>query len=289
MWPLRSLLFVPALRPDRIPKALSAGADGVIIDLEDSVPAPEKDRARKTAAEALAGLEGDPRVFVRINGTASPWWEEDIQAVSGPFLAGLLLPKAEGKDSVHLVDRRLKEVEAAQGIVIGSIRLIPVVESSLGVLRAFEVASASPRNLALAFGAEDLARDLRVERTKAGGEVAVPRAMVPLAARGAGLEPLDMVYTDLEDEAGLIREAKEARGLGYGGKLLIHPRQVEPVNRVFSPTPEEVEEARALILAFEASGEGVIRLKGKMVDLPAVDRARQVLRLSEAIAQRGRK
>lgn len=289
MWPLRTLLFVPAVRPDRIPKALASGADGVIIDLEDSVPAPEKDRARKAAAEALGGLKGGPWVFVRINGTASPWWEEDIQAVTGPTLSGLLLPKVEGQDAVHRVDRRLWEVEISRGLDPGSIRLIPVLESALGVLRAFEVASASPRNLALAFGAEDLARDLRVERTQGGGEVALPRAMVALAARAAGLEPLDMVYTDLEDEAGLVREAKEAKGLGYAGKILIHPRQVPAVNQVFSPTPEEVEESRSLILAFEASGGGAIRLKGKMVDLPAVERAREILRLSEAIAQRERR
>jgi citrate lyase subunit beta/citryl-CoA lyase len=113
--------------------------------------------------------------------------------------------------------------------------------------------------------------------------------MVALAARAAGLEALDMVYTDLEDEAGLIREAKEGRGLGYGGKILIHPRQAPPVNRVFSPTAEEIEEARSLVAAFEAQGGGAIRLKGKMVDLPAVERARHVLRLSEAIAQRERR
>ena len=285
---LRSLLFVPATTPERIPKALGSGADAVIVDLEDAVPADRKAEARDVLARFLKESAEPPRppLFVRVNAPGTSWLEEDVEAVVLPGLAGIVLPKAEDPGEVRALDA--SSFSLAEKRKCEPPGLIPVVESALGLVRAFDIASASSRSLALALGGEDFARDLGAVRTPGGEELSLARMQVVVAARAAGVLPLDTVYTHFRDEAGLARDAEWARRVGFAGKLLIHPRQVETVNRAFSPRPEDVGEARAVVSAFDAAqekGEAVASLDGKMLDPAVVGQARRVVELAEEIAR----
>lgn len=285
---LRTLLFVPATAPERFPKALGFGADAVIIDLEDAVPPDRKSEARRAAAEFLVGRPegGHPPVFVRINGAGTPWMNDDLEAVSRSGLAGILLPKTEKPGDVSALAERCVVLAGKGGFSPPA--LVPIVETARGVLDAFPIVSSAPSCTGLALGGEDFACDVSAIRTPEGYELSLARMQVVLAARAVGALPIDTVYTDFKDEAGLIRDAEWARQLGFAGKLVIHPRQVEPVNRVFSPSPKEAEQAGAVVSAFETAqgrGEAVVSLEGKMLDPAVVERARRVVRLAEAIAR----
>ncbi len=285
---LRTLLFVPATTPERFPKALGSGADAVIIDLEDAVPPGRKSEARRAAVGFLVGRPegGHPPVFVRINGAGTPWMNDDLEAVSRFGLAGIFLPKAEKPEDVSALGERCVALAGKGGFSPPA--LVPIVETARGVLDAFPIVSGVPSCAGLALGGEDFACDVSALRTPEGHELSLARMQVVLAARAVGALPIDTVYTDFRDEAGLMRDAEWARQLGFAGKLVIHPRQVGPVNRVFSPSPEEAEQAGAVVSAFETAqgrGEAVASLEGKMLDPAVVDRARRVVRLAKAVSR----
>lgn len=280
---LRTLLYVPGNRPNMLAKAPTLGADALILDLEDSVPVPEKETARALVAEMLPQIVGEGRtVFVRVNPPSSPFCPEDIAAVVQPGLAGLCLPKVQDVDSLRAVIAWLAEAERAQGLL--PLSILATVETALGILNAYAIASADPRVVGLIFGGEDLALDAQLVRTEEATELLVARQMVALAARAAGIQPVDMVYPRLDDEAGLVKNTLAGRQMGYRAKQVIHPRQVPVVNRLLSPSDEEVAEARRILAAFaeaEREGRGAIALDGKMVDRPIVERARRLLELLE--------
>ena len=282
----RTMLFLPGNNPNMIINGGYLGADSVILDLEDAVSPDEKDAARKLVRNALGQLSfNDREIIVRINALDTPYWERDLEEIV-PLQPDVLMPtKVSGAGYIHTLEEKIASVERAHGIPEGQIKLMPLLETTLGIENAFAIASASPRMAALYLGAEDLSADLRCPRTKAGGEIAYARGRLVCAARAAGIEAYDTPFTDVEDLEGLEEDARLARGLGFTGKAVISPRHVEIVNRVFTPSRKEVAHAREVFQAIEEAkrlGKGAISLHGKMVDAPIVQRARLVL---EAVSE----
>lgn len=277
----RSLLFVPGHRVRFYEKLAEFRPDAVIVDLEDAVPPAEKPLARSTVRERLGGpLLADLQVFVRVNAVDTPYFRDDVRGVVAAGLDGIFLPKAGTADQLHEANMLLAQSELRLGLPLGTVRIVPIVESIQGVLNARELALASPRVIALAFGAEDFSLDLGVERSRDGIETRYPRAQVALAAHGAGRLAIDTPWTAIDDQDGLVRETREGRQLGYVAKQAIHPSQIPIIHQVFTPTDDEVAWARRVIAAYDeavAQGTGAINLDGKLIDVPMVERARRVL------------
>ncbi|MBI4494532.1 MAG: CoA ester lyase [Chloroflexi bacterium] len=287
---LRSLLFVPANRERFVAKVATLRPDAVILDLEDSIPADQKEAARSQARAALAHLAEAPfSRLIRVNSLASGLARADIRAVACPHLDGIVLPKAESAEQLREANMLLAQAEARAGLSLGHVRLIPILETVRGVLRAEALAAAGPRIVAVVFGAEDYTLDVGGIRTREGLEVLYARAHVVAAARAARVAVIDTPWTDLADQDGLWQEARLARQLGFSGKLCIHPSQIEPIHRAFTPTAEEVEAARRVVeTADEAArqGRGSVALDGRMLDAPIVGQARRLLAQAEAIGRR---
>jgi len=278
--PVRTMLFVPGNKARMLAKARTLPADAVILDLEDGVPPGEKRAARATLRRALETGRYGPQVILRINAFSTSLAEDDLQEAFAPGVDAVCLPKAETATDVERLARLLTALEEERGLSVGSLSICLMVETAQGVLHAYEMAQASRRVQALCLGGEDLARDLGAVRSKGGEELAHSRAQMLLAARAAGVWAIDTIWTDLTDTDGLHAEARQARYMGYSGKLIVHPAQIEPVHRAFAPTPEEIAYARRVLAAFEAAeaqGSGVIALDGQMIDAPVVARAREVL------------
>ena len=284
--PLRSLLFAPGNDAGKLQKVGTAGADAVALDLEDAVPLTEKERARVITRDALvqAGSQGSD-VFVRINPFPSDLAKKDLEVVVRDGLSGVLVPKVESAEHMGELDSTLDRLERERNIT-NSLRILPILETAKGVLQSYTIASATSRVQAVVFGAEDLTMDMGVKRTAEGGEVAHARSHIVLSATAAGVPAIDSVYTSFRDSEGLIKDAEFARSLGYKGKLAIHPGQVAPVNRVFSPSEEDVTQAKRVMEAYQAAsdaGRGVAVLDGKMLDPPIVERAKKLISLYEAV------
>jgi len=271
----RSVLFAPANRPELTVKLPRRGPDAVVLDLEDAVPEAAKDDARAMARAAvphLASVDGGPAVLVRVNGVHTRWFEGDLDGALTEGVTAIVVPKVESADDVMAVRVALDD----RGW--GSVALVAGIETALGVADARTVLAAGVE--AAYFGAEDFVADMGGVRTNTNGEVATARAQFAVAARLAGVIALDMVVVDLADHDRFVAEAGEARALGYGGKLCIHPGQVPLANAAFVPSAEEIDRARRLLVAYDASvAEGVaaIAFEGQMVDAPLARRARQVL------------
>ncbi len=294
---LRSVLSTPGQRQRMIDKALGGldpAPDAVILDLEDGVPPDMKDTARTMVAEAVARPPGGPARFVRVNANAADRMDDDIHAVVRPGLDAIVLPKVERPEDVERVDGLLSSLEAQVGITVGRTKLLISIESAIGLLRAYELAAASPRNLALFLGGEDFSMDigLPVSRRGAGREAIYARSSIVIAAAAARIFSIDQVVPDFRDLDGLRKNATFGRELGFTGSWCIHPTQVGPVNEIYSPTLEEVELARRVVAAFDeakAAGLGAVMMGGQFVEAPIVERAQRTLRLFESIsaAERG--
>ncbi|MBI4216379.1 MAG: HpcH/HpaI aldolase/citrate lyase family protein [Chloroflexi bacterium] len=270
-----------------IVKARSQPTDALVLDLEDAVIPTEKATARRLVKEALPRLEvKDKLVFVRVNSFASGLAEDDLRAVVCPGLDGISLPKGESPADIEKLDRLLLSLERERGLPMGRLQVIPWIESARAVLDARLIAGASPRVVALAFGAEDFTIDMGIPRSQEGFEVLWARSQVAVAARAARVKALDTPYMNFRDNEGLLRETRLVRQLGFGGKFVIHPSQIETVHQVFVPTAAEVEEAKRIVAAFAeaaAKGMGAVALDGRVVDIPIVERARRLLALAEGL------
>lgn len=268
--PIRSWLYVPATRPELLPKALAGEADAVIVDLEDAVPAGDKERARDAVADLLAEPFDKP-VWVRVNDQRGPWGHDDLAAVAGLPVAGVRLPKCEDPALV-----------ADAGHVAGK-PLQLILESALGVQRAAELVAASPHVAGIGLGEADLLADLRGLDESA---LEWSRGQVVVAARAAGLpSPPQSVWTHLDDTDGLRRTTRAARARGFFGRSVVHPRQVPVVNEVFTPTPDEIDRARRIAEAMrDADGTAVVDERGRFVDPAVVAGAEVVLALAEALS-----
>ncbi len=277
---LRSFLFAPGNHARRVGKALTLPADAVILDLEDAVAISEKPSTRAQVVEALC----QPRhggLYVRVNGYTTEWCHADIVSIVHPGLDGIILPKVESPDQLRSIDWLLAALERERGLPEGRIDLVPIIETALGMSHVGAIAGAGSRTKRLAFGAGDYTLDLGMVWSRDESELLPARCAVVMASRAAGIEPpLDTVWADLRDAEGLSRSAAHAAALGFQGKMCIHPDQIAVANAAFSPSAQQLEWARRVIVAFdeaEARGLASIQLDGQFIDYPIVQRARQVV------------
>lgn len=246
----RTMLYVPGNNPGMIADVHIYGADAVMFDLEDSISVYEKDAARNLVAEALRALDfGSAERVVRINGLDTPHGERDIDAMVGAGADVIRLPKTECRQDVTQVEDLILAAEKRWGRQPGSTRMMAAIEGPLGVLNAREIAFASPRLVGIALGAEDYVTALKTSRSPEGTELLLARSQILTAARAAGIAALDTVFSDVEDEAGFSAEVALIKGLGFDGKSVINPRQIDVVHRLFSPTEKEITHARAVVRA----------------------------------------
>jgi citrate lyase subunit beta/citryl-CoA lyase len=270
-------------------KAPTLGADAILIDLEDAVAEADKDAARATVREIIPTV-ADPPVLVRINAVSTGLAGADLSAVVMPGLAGIFVPKVEGPEEAMRVIDDLAGYEAAAGIAPGSIEIICMLESARSVRLAYEIATASPRVSSVCFSSGqngDLQTDLGCDWSLDGTEMLYARSKTILDARAAGIEhPLDGVYVGIADLDGLAIDTTLSKRLGYRGRAVIHPSHVGTVNRIYSPSPEEIRYYRGLLQAFEeaaADGRGSSVYEGRMIDVAMAARARRVLDLAERL------
>lgn len=289
---IRSLLFAPASHARHVEKALSGPADGAILDLEDAIANAEKPAAGAAARRALDARSGHEttRAFVRVNGLTTPYTYDDLHAVVGAGLDGIVLPKAESAAQLATADWLLTQLERKRGLPEGAIEIMPIVETATGVARIHEIAAASKRVRRLNFGAGDFSLDTNMTWTAGHEGILWARIQVVIASRAAGLEaPLDTVYAQIEDDEGFRSEAEQALRLGFQGKACIHPRQVPIANEVFSPSEADIAKARAIVEAFaeaEAQGVASIRIGSQFIDYPVAARAQRTLDLAAQYAHR---
>lgn len=291
---LRSFLFGPGNRPRILEKVAHCGADAVILDLEDAVPIAEKEATRPAVLAAVQSIT-TCAVYVRINPLVSTTdfsqaiGADDLEAVVCPQLTGIIVPKVESAADICQAEDTLQTIEQQRGLTPGTIDLIPIIETALGVHRAFDIASAGTRVKRLAFGAGDFTRDIGVSWSRREIESQYARSAVVIASRAAGIQaPLDTVWVNLQDPRGLERSARLAKQLGFQGKMAIYPTQVEPINTVFSPTEAEIAFAGRVIDAFreaEERGEAAIQLDGQFIDYPIVESAQKVLAIAKKLSQ----
>jgi citrate lyase subunit beta/citryl-CoA lyase len=279
---MRSVLFTPGDRADRFTKALTEGkADVVVADLEDAVAPENKAAARRQVAAALESTKNAKSArAVRINPWQSSHAKADLEAIMAGKPDLLAVAKVESPEEVRELDAALAKLEVHHHIPPDSTRLMLHLETGAGVWNAREIALASPRVLALAFGAEDLAADVGLRRSKGNSEVAVARALVPIAAAAAKVVSIDMITADYEDLERCATEAVEARALGYVGKMCIHPMQVPAIHEGFRPTPGEIAWAKKVQAAVEKAGVGeggVVVVDGRMIDVPLIRQARRIM------------
>ncbi len=279
----RTRLYLPGNNPHFLEGAAFFGADQIIIDLEDSIAPPEKDAARILVKYALTEIDfGNCEVTVRINPLSTPYGLEDLEEIVPSAPDGIYIPKCEKSLDVREVESVVNRVRKEHKIE-KEILLFPIIENAMGVVKAYEIVAASPLVAAVAFGAEDFTADIGVRKTKQGKESFVARSNIVLAAKANDVQALDTVWSDLEDTEGLLNNTKEGIALGFDGRGIIHPGQVEYVHRAFAPQPEEIEKARKVVEAFQeamSKGSGVIALGRKMIDPPVVERAKRILKIA---------
>lgn len=286
----RSMLFLPGNAPKMIINGNFLGADAVIFDLEDAVAPDQKDAARILVRNVLRDIPFDlVETIVRINSIDTAYWQQDLDEILPQKPDIIMLPKTGTAADVLAVDAYITALEEKMGWGKNTVRLMPLIETALGVENAFAIASSCSRVTALFLGAEDLTADLRCQRTKEGREIDYARSRLVVAARAAGVDVYDTPFTDVNDDEGILTDAQYARSLGFTGKASISPRHIDAIHTVFSPTKQEIayayEVMEAISLAKE-QGKGAIALRGKMIDAPIVNRARQTLAAAEALGIR---
>lgn len=279
----RSMMFVPGNNPGMIRDASIYGADCLMFDLEDSVSITEKDAARFLVYNALTTIDYSPaEIVVRINDLESGLGIADLEAIVRARPDVIRLPKTATPKDVTDCEKEIERIEKEAGIPVGSTGMMAAIESAEGVLNAPEIAKASKRLIGIALGAEDYVTDLKTTRSD-GTELAFARGMIVNAARMAGIDALDTVYSDVNNEEGFLAEVSIIKKMGFSGKSVINPRQIGPLHRAFRPSQKDIDKALAIMEAIKeahAKGSGVASLKGKMIDKPVVARARYLLELA---------
>lgn len=282
----RTMMFAPANNPKMLVTAHLYGPDCVLFDLEDAVKYADKDAARDLLAEALKVVDyGDTEIFARINPLSTEFGKDDVRVLVPAGLRKMRLAMCETPEQIKELDQLLTEVEKEHGIENGDCKIQCSLETPLAVMNAVSIATASPRVTSISFGAEDFTRTMGAERTKEGKELFVARTMVVMAAAIAGVDAIDTVWSDLDDEEGFKEEVKTSMNLGFAGKSCIHPSQVKIVHKIFTPNKEELEKSLEIVKAAEAANinkGGVITVNGKMVDIPVIAKAEKVVRLAKS-------
>ncbi|MBN6188817.1 CoA ester lyase [Aneurinibacillus sp. BA2021] len=284
----RSWMFVPGNQKKKLEKSMALDADVIVYDLEDAVPLQEKPAARMLVRQAVERMKERQR-FVRINDVSTPYFMDDLTELATCDITGVMLPKAAEKEQIHLVDHLLRTAEEKSGRSPGSIMIVPLIETALGLHRAFEIASASPRVHCLAFGAVDYTLDIGTQQSKEGTEILFARSWLVNVSRAAGINPpIDGVYVDIHDSEGLRQETAFVKQLGFQGKLAIHPAQYGIINAEFAPTEEQIHRARKIVAAFANAleqGQAAVEVDGKMVDYPVAIQARKTLEMAKALGK----
>ena len=285
---MRSVLYVPGNSEDMVGKAPRNPADIITIDLEDSVPPAEKDKAREVAKKNLkeVGKNGS-EVYVRLNNWETEMTDADLDAIVWEGLDGVTLAKTGHPDHVRRLAYRLEGLERARDLEVGSIKISLLLETARGIIYAYESCSASDRVVSAIFGAVDYTKDMRVKLTSEAVEQLYGRAHMGVAARAAGVVAIDAPFVAYKDMEAFKKNVREGRQMGYEGRMIIHPSQVEVCNEMYSPEPDDVEWAEGVVKAFEeeaiAQGKAAISYKGRMVDTPVYLNAKDILATHEEI------
>lgn len=281
----RTMMFVPGANAAMLRDAALYGADAIMFDLEDAVSLKEKDSARILVFHALKTIDfSGTETVVRIN-ALDAGGNLDVEAMVLAGVNVIRLPKTETAQDILDVEAHIQQVEEANGIPVGTTRMMAAIESAAGVLNAREIAQASDRLIGIALGAEDYVTNMKTRRYPDGQELFFARSMILHAARAAGIAAIDTVYSDVNNDEGFQAEVTLIKQLGFDGKSVINPRQIPLVNAIYTPTDKEIRQAKEVMWAIkeaEAKGSGVVSLKGKMVDKPIVERAQRVLALAKA-------
>ena len=279
---MRSVFYVPGNNEKMVAKSAEIPADIITLDLEDSVPPAEKPKAREVSRENLkyAG-SGGSTVYVRINNWETLMTNDDLEAIVHEGLSGVCLAKCGGPDHVQRLDWKLEELERRRGLKVGSIAIQLLIETAKGVINAYPSSIASKRVNSLIFGAVDYTKDMRVKLTDEGEEQKYARAHTAVAARAAGCIAIDCPFVNFKDMEAFEKSTRYGRQLGYEGRMLIHPSQIEASHKIYTPEPDDVEWAKGVVKVFEeegiAKGSAAVSYKGKMVDTPVYDNARTIL------------
>ncbi len=278
-------MFIPGNNPSMMQDAYIYHPDSIMLDLEDSVTVAEKDAARLLVYQALKTVDyGTIERVVRINPLSTPYGKKDIEAVVKGGVDVIRMPKTETADEVREVEAEIEKVEKELGCE-GRTLIMAAIESALGIVNAYNIATASKRMMGIALGAEDYSANLKTQRTKEGTELQLARETIVVAARAAGIDALDTVFSNLNDMDAFRAEVELIKRMGFDGKSIINPRQIEIVNEVFAPKEKDIEKARIILAAMKEAaerGSGVVAVNGKMVDRPVVIRAQRTIDLAIA-------
>ncbi|MBQ9546702.1 MAG: citrate (pro-3S)-lyase subunit beta [Bacteroidales bacterium] len=281
----RTMMFVPGNNPGMMSDAFIYGPDSIMLDLEDSVTMAEKDAARLLVHNALKSIDYcGTEMVVRINPLNTPYGRKDVEAVVKAGVNVIRMPKTETAEEVKELEAEIEKVEKEIGCV-GRTAIMAAIESTLGVINAYAIATASKRMMGIALGAEDYSANLKTQRSPEGMELLMARQTIVVAARAAGIDCFDTVYSNLNDMETFRKEVELIKQLGFDGKSIINPRQIEVVNEVFTPKQKEIDKSLAIVAAIkdaEKRGSGVIAVNGKMVDRPVVLRAQRTIDLAIA-------
>jgi citrate lyase subunit beta/citryl-CoA lyase len=281
---LRSPLFVPGNKANMLEKALGLKPDAFIPDMEDSVPPAEKANARDTIAAHLPRLAASGvAVIPRVNSLDTDWLEADLAAVVGPAIVGISVGKVRNAADISTISQLIAKLERSAGVAVGTLRLIPWIETAEAIVNASAICRASERIVAVAFGGEDFTNDMGIERLEDEAQLAYARQALCVAARAAHVLALDTPYFKLRDPDGLRENSLKAKSIGFKGRFAIHPEQLEALNECFSPSAQEIAHAERVVAAYEeaeARGRASTSLDGWVIDVPVVKRARALLELA---------
>ncbi|HLQ39589.1 MAG TPA: aldolase/citrate lyase family protein [Tetragenococcus sp.] len=282
----RTMMFMNAQKPALIKDAYIYGTDSIILDLEDAVAENQKDAARFSLYNALKNIDyGDTEIIVRINGLDTPHWQEDIRCVVAGGADGIRIAKCESAKDVHTVEKHVEAAEKEFGVEIGRTLLMAALESPKGILNAYEIVTASERLFGCAISGGDFRKSMHVQIEDDGIEMMAARGQMLLAARAAGVQCFDTMFPNIDDMETFKKEVIQNHKMGFDGKSIVNPRQIQFVHEVFSPTEKEIRYAEKLVRSFNEqadSGVGVYTVDGKMVDIPFFEDARRILDLAKA-------
>lgn len=282
----RTMLFMNAQKPGLIKDAYIYGADSIMLDLEDAVAENQKDAARFSLYYALKNIDyGDTEVIVRINGLDTPHWQEDIRVCVAGGADGIRIAKCESAQDVKTVEKHVEMAEREFNVEVGRTLLMAALESPKGILNAYEICTASERLFGVAISGGDFRKCMQTTPQKDGVDMLVARGQMLLAARAAGVQCFDTVFTDLDDMEGFLAETRQNKAMGFDGKSLINPKQIRPVHEIFAPTQKEIVQAQQWVSAFneaQAKGIGVFTVNGKMIDAAFIPGALRTLRMAKA-------
>ncbi len=286
---IRSFLFAPGNHDRKVEKAFSLDADAVILDLEDAVPVEEKILSRKRVIDALSRPH-TPYGYIRINGYDTEFYEDDIREIVGPWLDGIVLPKAETSEKIEQIALQISDAEKKAGLPPNSIELLPILETARGIDNANEIASSSNRICRLAFGGGDYTLDLNYIWSSDEEVLSYARSKIGHASKIAGIDPpIDTVVLEIDDSQRFVNSAQRGRNFGFSGKFCIHPSQIPLCNEVFTPNDQEIRNARAILEKFKEAkelGSASLQLDGHFIDYAVVKKAEQILTLKEELERR---